>query len=147
VDELLTAVTHKSKPQIERLLAARFPKADVPAEIHELPTGSAGPISEAPQLFPERVFDEGLMFPGGDSAASAAVTGPTVAPAEPSVTTSSPLTPADRPRVRPLSAKSFAVQFTIDEATHDLLREAQDLLGHQVAPGDLAVVFGRALEC
>jgi 5-methylcytosine-specific restriction endonuclease McrA len=54
--------------------------------------------------------------------------------------------PADRDRIKPLSAKTYCVQFTMDEATHELLQQAQSLLGHRVAPGDLADVFSRALK-
>jgi 5-methylcytosine-specific restriction endonuclease McrA len=50
-----------------------------------------------------------------------------------------------RPAVAPLSAQRFGVQFTIDEATHELLRYAQDLLGNAVPSGDVGEVFVRAL--
>ena len=36
-----------------------------------------------------------------------------------------------RPRVEPLSAQTYAVQFTMDQAMHDDLRHAQALLGHR----------------
>src|SRR2546427_740761 len=52
----------------------------------------------------------------------------------------------DRPRVTPLAPQRFAVQFTMDQETRDLLCYAQELLGHQVAPGDIAAVFKRALQ-
>jgi len=52
----------------------------------------------------------------------------------------------DRPRVTPLAPQRFGVQFTMDQETHDLLGYAQELLGHQIAPGDVAVVFKRALQ-
>jgi 5-methylcytosine-specific restriction endonuclease McrA len=51
-----------------------------------------------------------------------------------------------RPRVSPLSATRYAVQFTMDAASHELLERAQALLGHRVAPGDIADVLGRALR-
>jgi len=42
--ELLAAAEHKSREEIERLVAERFPKLDVPAEVAAIPTGSmAGP--------------------------------------------------------------------------------------------------------
>jgi hypothetical protein len=50
------------------------------------------------------------------------------------------------PRLAPLSPQRFALQLTIDQATHDDLRYAQALLGHQVPSGDIAAVFGRALK-
>lgn len=49
-------------------------------------------------------------------------------------------------RVAPVMARRFSVQVTIDEATHDLLRRAQALLGHAEPSGDLARVLHRALE-
>jgi hypothetical protein len=50
------------------------------------------------------------------------------------------------PRLAPLSPQRFALQLTIDQVTHDDLRYAQALLGHQVPSGDIAAVFGRALK-
>jgi 5-methylcytosine-specific restriction endonuclease McrA len=35
---------------------------------------------------------------------------------------------------------------TVGQETHDKLRRAQELLGHVIAPGDLAAVFDRALD-
>ena len=46
----------------------------------------------------------------------------------------------------PLSSQSYDVQFTMDQDTHALLCEAQELLGHQVASGDVAAVIKRALQ-
>jgi hypothetical protein len=51
-----------------------------------------------------------------------------------------------RPRVAPLAPQRFAVQFTMDQATHDDLLYAQALLGHAVPNGDVAQVFSRALK-
>src|SRR5678815_3821012 len=47
-----------------------------------------------------------------------------------------------RPRVAPISAQAFSVQVTIDAATHDKLRRAQELLGG----GDVAQVLDRAFD-
>jgi len=60
-----------------------------------------------------------------------------------------PLVPepvAPFPRVKPLSPQRFAVQFTIDQCTHDDLEYVRALLGHQVPSGDIAQVFSRALK-
>jgi len=135
VDELLAAVTHKSRAQIEKLLAKRFPKADVPTVVVEL----SAPVATTPELSPGTVSDNSLAL--GSAEAS------TERPAHAAVVPAPPAVPeVIRARVAPLSAKRYAIQFTMDEATHDLLRKAQDLLGHQVAPGDIAEVFGRALK-
>jgi len=47
VDELLAAATHKTKKDIEQLLAERFPKPDLPAQVHAIPPApQPGPTSE-----------------------------------------------------------------------------------------------------
>ena len=51
-----------------------------------------------------------------------------------------------RPRVAPLAPDRFALQVTVNQHTHDQLRYAQELLGHAVAPGDVAAVIERALD-
>jgi len=48
--------------------------------------------------------------------------------------------------VAPLSPQRYGVQFTLDEYGHDMLRQVQDLLGHEVPRSDLAEVFVRALK-
>ncbi|MEO5989343.1 MAG: HNH endonuclease [Candidatus Eisenbacteria bacterium] len=53
---------------------------------------------------------------------------------------------APRPTVAPLSPGRFDVRLTLDQATHDLLRYAQSLLGHAVPSGDIAEVVKRGLE-
>jgi hypothetical protein len=49
-------------------------------------------------------------------------------------------------RVTPVAPQKFALQLTMDESTHDKLRYAQELLGHQVPDGDIATVLDRALD-
>src|SRR5260221_13396552 len=48
-------------------------------------------------------------------------------------------------RVAPLGPRRFALQVTIEQSTHDKLRYAQQLLGHQVPTGDIARVLDLAL--
>jgi hypothetical protein len=48
--------------------------------------------------------------------------------------------------VEPLAPRRYLVKFTIDEAFHAELTEAQELLGRQVAPGDLAAVFRQSIK-
>jgi 5-methylcytosine-specific restriction endonuclease McrA len=54
--------------------------------------------------------------------------------------------PAQRPKLTPLASERYAIQFTADQETHDLLGYAQALLGHELPSGDLGQVFKRALE-
>ena len=53
---------------------------------------------------------------------------------------------SERPRVTPIAPRRFTVEFAMDQETHDLLRQAQDLLSHAVPSGDVGLVFRRALE-
>ena len=53
---------------------------------------------------------------------------------------------AHRPKVAPLSADTFKIEFTGSREIHDKLRQAQDLLRHRVPGGHLAVVFEKALD-
>ena len=120
-DELLSAATHKSKAQIELLLAERFPQPDLPTLVEPIAAGSGL------QLAPERV-----IFTRPEHGV------PTTANFAP--------TPASPSKVTPLAPQRFAVQFTVDQATHDDLLYAQALLGHAVPSGDLAQVVARALK-
>jgi len=137
-NELIAVMTHKSKREIEQLLAERFPKVDVRAEVRKLAQLSQtvtapADASTQPQtianteseLAPGPVRDQVILCQSRTGAC---------APRDPE--------PA---RVAPLSPQRFGVQFTLDQAGHDLLRDVQNLLGNQVAPGDLAEVVVRAL--
>jgi hypothetical protein len=132
--------------QIERMLAARFPKADVPTLVTEVQTP---PATEPMQLSPGRVSDIGLTESSSvlsaPEPATESATGPD-APVLPVAVQPAVQVQDDRARVKPISAKRFAIQFTVDETTHELLRHAQELLGHRIAPGDVSDVFTRALK-
>ncbi len=49
-------------------------------------------------------------------------------------------------RVVPAAPERFALHLTISQQTHDKLRYAQALLGHQVSSGEIAEVLDRALD-
>ena len=113
----------RTRPErrIERLIAERFPQPDLPSLV--------APV--APLMSPSGVSAGTVKFSPVKHAAAA---GAPVAPPSP---------PA---RVAPLAPQRFAVQFTMDQATHDDLLYAQALLGHAVPNGDVAQVFARALK-
>jgi len=46
----------------------------------------------------------------------------------------------------PVAAERFLLQLTIGQSTHDKLRYAQELLGHEIPAGDVAAVLDRALD-
>ena len=129
-DELLVDAAGKTKDQIRILLAGRFPRPDVPTLVQAVgPPGTGGVVAAQPEA--AQAPSLGLDPLGPSLGANLA----------------SPMEPlAPRPRVAPLSPGRFAVQFTIDQATHDKLRHAQALLGHTLPSGDVAKVFDRALD-
>jgi HNH endonuclease len=51
-----------------------------------------------------------------------------------------------RAKLAPLSPGRYALQVTVDQETHQLLRYAQALLGHALPSGDVATVLHRALS-
>ena len=119
-EALLAAAAGRSKAGLERLIAERFPRPDLPERIQaSVPPGPseravAGPVGSAgclqTQLAPERVEVS--------------------APA----------------RVAPLAPERYGIQFTFGQEDHDNLHYAQALLGHQLSAGEIARVFGLALE-
>jgi 5-methylcytosine-specific restriction endonuclease McrA len=139
VDELLAAATHKSKREIERIVAERFPKQDLPALVSALPQPS--PWVAAPENGPAQP----QVIANTDGEPAPGQVGEHVIP-RPAPTASVPPPATGCARVAPLAPQRYGVQFTLDQAGHDLLRHVQNLLGNRVPPGDLAAVFQRALE-
>ena len=139
--ELMAAAMHKSKSEIVLLLAQRFPQPDVPARVQA--------IAPPPEPAPGQVrtpLGESSPTPGHpEETTSRENASPQPAPGQVQVPSASPATP-DRGRVKPLAPQRFAVQFTMSQSAHDKLRYAQELLCHQIAAGDLAEIFERALD-
>jgi hypothetical protein len=153
--QLLEAAAHKSKFEIELLLAARFPRPDTPTEVRPL-----GKSRESQKLVPEPVVqtrisatDSCTSENGGDSSNSRPAPGlpsddRALLPNSPSGQSGlvSSEAPTPRARIEPLAPQRFAIQVTVGQTTHDKLRRAQELLGHRVASGDLEQVLDRALD-
>ena len=122
--ELLRAAEHKSKRQVEQLLARRCPQPDVPAAIRKLPAVPA---------------------PAPPAAPGAAPTARGAAPAPGQVPAAAARAPRP-PVVVPLAPARYQVQFTASQALHDKLQQAHDLLRPTVPAGDLAQVIERGLD-
>jgi hypothetical protein len=117
--EALEAARHKTKREVELLVARIAPRPDVPAVVRKLPAPKTTPAPAA-EL-----------------------------PLRPAAACEAPVRPpskATRPVVEPLSPARFMVRFTVGEDFQGKLTRAQELLGRRVAPGDLEAVFGKALE-
>jgi 5-methylcytosine-specific restriction endonuclease McrA len=154
VAELVTAATHRTKAQIEDLLAQRFPRPDVATSIRPLPgPASAEPLSpgtvhaavpaSAPVL-PDAVV---AMPAGAPACPTPAQLSPgTVVLPECTHLPASMVPPAPRTKVTPLAPERYELRTTLDQETHDLLREAQALLGHAIPDRDAAQVLKRVLQ-
>ncbi len=117
--DVLTEASHKTKRDVEHIVARLRPRPAAPAMVRRLPTPTPAVAPAAPLL--------GAPVPDDDP------------PMLPSLPTSRPAV------VMPLAPERYKVQFTVSRATHDKLRRAQDLLRHSVPSGDPAAIFDRAL--
>jgi hypothetical protein len=137
--DLLAAASHRSKREVEELIARRFPKPDTPSSVRKVPERRRSPVLVAPTL----------PMTGPAQAVVAPVM--TIAPAAPVLTAPEIVSPrpapsAYRPAVKPLAADRYEVRFTASATTRDKLRVAQDLLRHAIPSGDVAAIFDRALS-
>ena len=133
--EVLDMARHRTKRQVEELVARLRPQPPVPDMIRKLParvpemTHKPTPSSAAQDAAPDR-------SPDGDTQSFLCAGQPAA---------ESPPPPARRSVVTPLAPQQFKIQFTADAALHDKLRQAQALLRHQIPDGDLCKIFDRAL--
>jgi hypothetical protein len=128
--EVLDAATHKSKRDVELLVARLRPQPDVPSLVRKLPSLTAAAVvrSEAP------IPDCHGPKCDGHLANSPPLKSPSAAfPAPP---------PAE---IKPLTPERYKVQFTVSRETHDKLRRVQGLMRHTSPDGDPAAIFDRAL--
>jgi hypothetical protein len=128
-EELLAAAAGLGKDEVEELLAARFPEAEVKPSVRLLPMQAALPTAA------QRAMDDGAN-PSAPEVASPA--------AEAAIPRPTPAAPS-RSTVRPIAAERYEVRFTATAETREKLRLAEDLLGHAVPSGDLGQIVDRAL--
>ena len=120
-ENLLARATHKTKREIEMLVAELDPKPDVPLTIRKRPQRKpkAAPAESANKLYPDRVGQN----------APAAEPKPPAAPEKPAT-------------VQPLSKARYKVEFTASEELRDKLKRLEALM-----PGsDLASIIDAAVS-
>jgi hypothetical protein len=140
VRELVAAATHKTREEIELMLAQRFPQPNLPERVEPI-----APSPMAPQSFAAPM---GELSPGK------------VIPNIPYETNHGDRTEtlperarrflaereAPRQKMTPLAPEAFGLQLTIDRETHELLQRARALMSHQNPSGAIAPVIKRGLE-
>jgi hypothetical protein len=117
--DVLCEASHKSKREVERIVARLQPQPDVVASVRKLPPTRTTPEPvqpSAPQSQPREMAAAGVAVPS-----------------------------PPRAEVAPLAPERYKVQFTVGRETYDKLRRVQDLLRHRVPNGDPAVIFERAI--
>lgn len=144
-DELLERAVHKSKREIEELVAELAPRPDAPSLMRRLPErplrvlelgpdrvpelaaglGSDRVPELAAELGPDRVRDEVAQL-GPDRRVGAS------RPPQPTV-------------IQPLAPARYKVQFTASAALRDKLERLRALMRSEVPDGDLAAIIERAV--
>ena len=140
---LLGGAIRKSGRDVRELLARWFPRPDVSTVVRRLPESRppGAPLDARPldaPLIDMKPAQQSPVTP--DKKQDDRPAGPAEVPDRP--------TPASPPRTRtvePLSAGRYAFRFTGDEETASLLREAQELLSHELPDGDVAAIVKRGL--
>jgi len=137
VDELVAAATHKSKTEIEQLIADRFPQPDLPEVLQTIAPPQPIPTTAAPQS-------------GQYSPENADAVIPPVRPSAPEPTRQySPENTesrALRPELKPLSPQRFGFQCTFDQETHELFQDLRALMSHEIPTGEMALVIKGAFK-
>ena len=130
-DELVSAAAHRTKAEIEELLATRFPRSETLGLMQVFPSLQTAHLDE--RLAPERVVEQ-VEATGPASAPE--VLAPGIASAQ----------PPSRSTAVPTAYDRFRLELTIGRGTQEKLRYAQALLGHQLPSGDVALVLDCALD-
>jgi hypothetical protein len=153
---LLDEARHKSRFQVEEMVARIRPRPATPSVIRRLPQARTTIGSNSREtLFPETIRVPAAsenssetrrpepahvvaMFPGdGDMAGGQAM----VLESAPGTTD-----PHRRPIILPLAPDRYRIQFTASAEMHADLRQAQELMRHQVPDGNPAVILQMALK-
>jgi len=174
-DALLERATHRTKREIEELLAEIAPRPDVPPSIRKLPLGrrvnATSPIDRVDsgvELRPEQVDSSPLSGPrasGTGTVATTAASSSGSAGGSGPATSSGPASNSgdagsagpdsllhwaaarEHPaaRVQPLSPDRYRVQFTASAELRDKLERLKDLMRSSVPDGDLAAIIEAAV--
>ena len=122
VDELLREAAGKSTREVERMVAARFPRPDVPASVEPV-----APQASLPPLWPVSVATPSDAVPACSLSLAAS------------------LAPGPRPRVEPLSATRYRIEVTVSATTKETIDRIKDLMLHRNPTGALETILDASL--
>ena len=140
---LLARAAHRTKRQIEELVAEFAPRPDAPTLVRRLP---ARPPSVAPGPGPSTQEREPLPLAG---AAGRGLRPDAVAPSAPLAVAPAEKDPPSVPvrpgSIEPLAPARYKIQFTASARLRDKLERLQVLMRSQVPDGDLAALIEAAV--
>ena len=147
-DEITRLVSGSSVQRARELLAARFPRPDVPATVRKLPepclrrepehaaTTLPGLVDSAP---PTKL----LAPPPTPSETSSPPPDTRAVPAQPPAMARAS---AHRRALEPLAEGRYKIQFTADSDLKNKLELARDLMRHALPNGELSTIVARAVD-
>ena len=141
-DSLLSRAVHKSKREIEKLVAEVCPRPDVPSVMRKLPERPAAP---APAQRPIELVPGTVPEPSPPSPPLPGTPLPGSSPAL-RVDAGSRALPAAPPVVEPLSPARYKIQFTAGEDLHEDLERLRALLRHEFPDGEVGAIVGKAIR-
>jgi len=128
-EALLGAARHKSKREVEHLVASLRPQPAVTSSVRKLPDHKASPV-----VGMQRVTEAGLADAQAISSRSPTASAQALPILAPDLIASAQAPP--RPaEVCPLAPERYKLQITMSRETHDNLRRAQALLHESCATG------------
>ena len=130
-ERVLTAARHRTKREIEELVASLRPLPPVPSSVRKLSAQKSAATIAVPVTTLVREPTHGRTM-------SVATDVETARP--------EPKSRKHVVEVKPLAPERYKVQFTVSRETHERLREAQDLLWRCTPDGDIGAIFERALS-
>jgi hypothetical protein len=130
---VLESARHKSKRDVESMVAALRPLPALPSSVRKLPAPVRLPQAAEPT---ERADRHELI---------ASTEGPELDSDRRTADSSSPPVLSRPSVIAPLAPTRYSIKVTVSAEAHDHLRRAQDLLRHVIPSGDPALIVERAL--
>ena len=118
-DQVLSRAVHKTKRELEQLVAELSPRPDVPSNVRKVPERTPAPAVRV-ELFP------GTVPPAPEAAPR---------PDPPRV-----------PIVEPLAPARYKIQFTAGDEVRDDLERLRALLRSEIPDGDVGAIVGKAVR-
>jgi hypothetical protein len=161
--ELLAEASHKTKWQVQELIARRFPRPDVASSVRKLPERALPTPALSPQSLPAPSLSlpspslpsqaTGAGVPSAPRGAAPLAAAPLAASASlsPLATHAAAATVAEnrtQPKalVEPTSEARYRIQLNASSSLKEKLDHARALISHANPSGDIAIVIERALD-